>query len=261
MNYEKLYNSIIERSKSRPNPSCYCEKHHIVPRSMGGSDCISNMAILTAREHFIAHWLLKKIYNNKQMIYAFHSMTKPVGNGKKRYTSRSFKYAKEAMSVWLSENRAGSGHPLYGLKGALSPNYGSKRTKETKKILSEIASKRKGLKHPLSKKVVCIETGLVYASISCAIKDHKKGNIYYALKTGGTAGGYTFRYEGSEFLKKINNHRSGSDHRLSVSIVDDKGNIYGSISEAAKVNGLSSPAISAAIKDGRSCKGRVFNRV
>lgn len=41
----------------------YYERHHIVMKSMGGEDSEENIVYLTAREHFIAHWLLK-INNN-----------------------------------------------------------------------------------------------------------------------------------------------------------------------------------------------------
>jgi hypothetical protein len=40
----------------------YAEVHHIVPRSLGGSDDASNLIRLTARQHYIAHWMLWKAY-------------------------------------------------------------------------------------------------------------------------------------------------------------------------------------------------------
>lgn len=38
----------------------YAEVHHIVPRSLGGSDDADNLIQLTARQHFIAHWMLAR---------------------------------------------------------------------------------------------------------------------------------------------------------------------------------------------------------
>ena len=38
----------------------YCELHHIIPRSFGGSDDKSNLVALTARQHYVAHWILAK---------------------------------------------------------------------------------------------------------------------------------------------------------------------------------------------------------
>ena len=43
-------------------PNGYVERHHILPRALGGTDDSSNLVALTAREHFLAHMLLAKIY-------------------------------------------------------------------------------------------------------------------------------------------------------------------------------------------------------
>ena len=57
--YKSWYDSIIQKAKVR-NLSGYKEKHHILPRCLGGKDNKENLAILTAREHFIVHMLLCK---------------------------------------------------------------------------------------------------------------------------------------------------------------------------------------------------------
>lgn len=38
----------------------YCEEHHIIPKAFGGSDKKENLIKLTARQHFVAHWILAK---------------------------------------------------------------------------------------------------------------------------------------------------------------------------------------------------------
>jgi hypothetical protein len=58
--YKIWYFSIIENAKTRP-VNGYTERHHIIPRSLGGQDAIENLVSLTAREHFICHLLLVKI--------------------------------------------------------------------------------------------------------------------------------------------------------------------------------------------------------
>jgi 5-methylcytosine-specific restriction endonuclease McrA len=55
--YTKYYFKIIKESLQNP-PTGYSEKHHIIPRSLGGDDSISNVVKLTARAHFICHKLL-----------------------------------------------------------------------------------------------------------------------------------------------------------------------------------------------------------
>lgn len=256
MNYSRIYENLIFSAKNRKKPKCYCEKHHIVPKSMGGDDSKENLVILTAREHFLAHWLLKKIYNNKEMIYAFHAMTKPVGNNRQRYTSRSFKYAREAMARWMKENRAGEKHPLYGTKGVDSPNYGSKRTNETRKKQSDAAKKRTSNANSL--KIVCVETGQSFKSISEAKKTFTKGNINYALKTGGLAGGYHFCYESEGFNIKENKHSSGDSHYKRKKIIDEFGIVFNTMKDAAKSINVTSSAIGISIKKSKKCKGVSF---
>lgn len=58
--YHTWYMSIVERARFRTDITGYSEKHHIVPQSFGGTNSKENIVILTAREHFICHWLLTK---------------------------------------------------------------------------------------------------------------------------------------------------------------------------------------------------------
>jgi len=267
MNYKKIYSNLISKAKERRKPDCYCENHHIIPKSHGGSDRKENLVYLTAREHFLAHWLLLKIHMDKSMTFAFFSMTKPVGNGRVRYTSRSFKYAREQMSKWLSQNRSGERHPMHGLKGVANPNYGSKRTSEAKIKMSEKARLRIGEKNPRAKKIICKETGEVFGSISLAKKTHKKGNINYSLRTGGTAGGLHFCYlsptgEAIEIKPTLSGYPSGENVHNSIKIRSlTTGEVFLTASLAAKSIGVTSQAIMTSIKDKRKCKGVAFEKV
>lgn len=261
MNYKKIHDQIISRAKSRKIPDCYCEMHHIIPKSMGGSDNPENIAVLTAREHFIIHWLLMKIHRNKQMVYAFHCMTRPVGNGRTRYTSHSFKYAREAFAKWISENRSGKNNPLYGITGKDHPHYGMKRSKKTRKNISIAAKKRYETEiHPTAREVFCIETGEKFSSISEAKKKHTKGNISYAIKTGGTAGGFHFSYVGQTPIIKENNYAKGSRHQWSVRITNNNGDIFDTAMAAGEFIGATGAAVLISIKQGRPCKGIMFYR-
>jgi hypothetical protein len=59
MNYQFHYDELIRKRGRKVKPTgIYTEGHHIIPRSMGGTDESNNITYLTAREHFIAHWLL-----------------------------------------------------------------------------------------------------------------------------------------------------------------------------------------------------------
>lgn len=75
MDYQNIYNQIIERAKTRQNTG-YVEKHHIIPKCLGGSDTKENLVELTAREHFICHMLLCEIYpSNIDLSYALFLMS------------------------------------------------------------------------------------------------------------------------------------------------------------------------------------------
>lgn len=78
MDYNKIYNNIIERAKQRQikNPlNGYKEIHHVIPRSIGGTNEQSNLVELTLKEHFLCHELLVYIYpNSKEVVYALWMM-------------------------------------------------------------------------------------------------------------------------------------------------------------------------------------------
>lgn len=75
MNYQKVYNSLIQKRRENPPPSGeYCEAHHIIPKSLGGNNSKSNLVRLTAREHLIAHALLLKSYMASNDVEAVKSL-------------------------------------------------------------------------------------------------------------------------------------------------------------------------------------------
>lgn len=75
MEYKKIYNQIVERAKNREIEG-YTEKHHIIPKCMGGGDEKENLVKLTAKEHFLCHKLLCEIYpNNRDLWYALFLMS------------------------------------------------------------------------------------------------------------------------------------------------------------------------------------------
>lgn len=65
MDYKKIYDALIADRIKNP-PLGYVERHHIVPRSMGGTDDPINIVALSGRDHFYAHLLLAKIYGGTQ---------------------------------------------------------------------------------------------------------------------------------------------------------------------------------------------------
>ena len=56
MNYKKNYYDYIEYLKNLGKRNLeYSEKHHIIPRCLGGTNDKDNLIELTAREHCLAH--------------------------------------------------------------------------------------------------------------------------------------------------------------------------------------------------------------
>lgn len=75
--YTKIYYSIVDAAKDRTVLSGYSEVHHIIPKSLGGSNRKENLVAVTPNEHFICHRLLPKMTsgNSKsKMIYAIRRM-------------------------------------------------------------------------------------------------------------------------------------------------------------------------------------------
>lgn len=106
MNYEKHYEKLIERGKSR-KLECYKEKHHIVPRCLGGTDEKENLVELTAREHFIAHILLVKINPRKYGLIKAVNMMCCIGEGQDRSMNRMYGWLREKLSESMSESQKG----------------------------------------------------------------------------------------------------------------------------------------------------------
>lgn len=101
--YSKYYFNIISKAKSRTlSAETYVERHHIIPKSLGGEDTVDNIVSLTAREHFICHLLLPKMTVGKQrqkMIYAIWKMCHSTKQRKELFklTSRTYNSIKSSM--------------------------------------------------------------------------------------------------------------------------------------------------------------------
>ena len=118
MDYKNIYNRIIENRIENVYDG-YTENHHILPRSLGGSDDKTNLVRLNAREHFICHLLLTKIYDyntpsGKKMVKAFMAMMCSSKNQERYITSKDFKVLREKFAQIQSENQSGEGNSQYG---------------------------------------------------------------------------------------------------------------------------------------------------
>jgi hypothetical protein len=98
MNYQKIYNSLIQ-NRINNEPEGYTEKHHIVPRCLGGSDDDDNLVRLSYREHFVAHKLLCRINpKNYKLKYALACMSWVGTDTKRLPTSRMLEECRVAKT-------------------------------------------------------------------------------------------------------------------------------------------------------------------
>lgn len=113
--YTSWYFSIINKAKERATEG-YTEKHHIVPKTLGGKNNKSNIVILTAREHFICHLLLTKMLiddDRHKMVYALHMLSNASNKSHQRYTpsSKLYEYERKLFAETHS-HRMKQTHPF-----------------------------------------------------------------------------------------------------------------------------------------------------
>ena len=144
MNYQKVYHQIIDRAQKENREygkQVYYERHHIIPKCMGGEGKVTqwrthpNIVILTAREHFICHWLLCRIYpENRKLAHAFWFMSKQKsGNQDRNYKVSSRTYAEAVSNLkFTDEHKEKIRKTRVGKKTIVHP-----QTKEIKYVLQE----------------------------------------------------------------------------------------------------------------------------
>lgn len=162
MEHQKHYDRLIEtrrslnRSKSDEE---YYEKHHIIPKALGGLNDTSNLVLLTAKEHYIAHWLLYKIYpDSNDTAYAFWKMTFPGS----KFTKRNYKISSIAYSA---------------AKTAMS--VAQRRKNLGRKVDKKFLHKWKGNKN-YNKPIVNLKTGEKYTNAKALWREKYEGIITYS---------------------------------------------------------------------------------
>jgi len=160
--YTKWYMKLMDSRKvssRRRNDGNYYESHHILPKSLGGSNHKSNLVLLTAREHFIAHFLLTKMTCGSQkrsMTYALvRFLGKNVSGDRYKINSRIYQNIVENNRFFTSgKNNPMFGKPCYfamkeqlkqkwkinisvGISREKNTFYGKTHSQKTRNILSQ----------------------------------------------------------------------------------------------------------------------------
>ena len=221
MNYKQNYLDLIEFAKKERNLSTY-EIHHILPRSLGGTNELSNLVKLTPREHYLAHYLLWKFTTG----IAHLKMAKAIllmSNKNKIISSRQYQQVKTEIAI--SNNK-----PVICL--------------QTKQVFSSINKAAFWLLKNTSTNLATVEKNL---------SDQLRGNRKSVLN-------YSFDYyiEGKEyeFSEKINNKQFFENAKSIICLQDLK--VYKSILEVSKYYRIDHKKISAAILRNGNAEGYTF---
>lgn len=141
-------NRYVNFINSRPERDCKKEKlyeiHHMIPKSLGGSNEKSNLIKLTQREHYIAHMILWKTYSGK-MTQAFYFMNK------KSKSSRTFASLRNEFAVMDSIIHKGkqlSNETKQKISDSLKGRIFSEETRQ------KISEAKIGCKHSESSKLL-----------------------------------------------------------------------------------------------------------
>lgn len=183
------YDNFIENIlKTRGRFNCgneYHERHHIVPRCMGGDNNEENLIDLYANEHFIAHKLLaNENPDNNALIYAWWCMANASNSNKRdcEITAEEYENVRKYYSAMRSAVMMGEKHP----------NFGKHHSEETRKKMSDAALGERN--HNFGKHT----PDDIRAKISEAISGEK--NYWYG------------KHHTDESKKKMSEANSGSNH-------------------------------------------------
>ena len=111
MDYHKIYNELIEKRKQY-TPKGYVERHHILPKCVGGGDESENLVPLTPEEHYLAHQLLVKMHPDNHRLALAASMMIP-----KRKSNKLYGWLRRRTAIAISQtvvDQVGEKNSQYG---------------------------------------------------------------------------------------------------------------------------------------------------
>ena len=145
--YTRWYNQITDRARIR-SIDTYTETHHIQPRSLGGTNEVDNLVELTAREHFICHWLLTKMYTGEaksKMINALWMMQSK-NTYQDRYqtkiTSRVYESLRQDYARYISDRNTGRVQPPEEKIKQVAAQTGRKRAPFSEEWLANMSKSK-----------------------------------------------------------------------------------------------------------------------
>jgi NUMOD3 motif len=158
--YRRWYDALIARARARGLVDDYTERHHVIPRCLGGSNKRDNLVDLTFREHFLVHWLLIKFTEGdakRRMNFAMIRMGQR--HLHKRRAISGWQYARAQVAFresGLTSSRKGTKQTpewIAMMRERMTGNkfaQGMRHSPETRALMSE---QRRGNKHSLGRKL------------------------------------------------------------------------------------------------------------
>lgn len=108
MNYQAHYDRLITRARNRALDG-YVERHHVIPRCLGGDSSPGNLVRLTAREHYVAHLLLMKANpGNRCLVHAAWTMSRKSRFVAGRVGGRTYAWLRTAFAVMMRAKMSGA---------------------------------------------------------------------------------------------------------------------------------------------------------
>lgn len=146
MDYQRIYDEFIADRWYNPVLSGYTERHHIIPRCLGGSDAVGNLIDLTPEDHYFAHLLLAKIHGGQLAAVLFLLVDNLERQWEERIRARPHFGAAKRMAARLQgEAWEGELNPLFNARAFDWINY---RTNETRCATLHAMHKEFGASRP-----------------------------------------------------------------------------------------------------------------
>lgn len=125
MDYGCIYNEFIKDRRAKEAAlTGYSERHHILPRCLGGSDEKENLINLTAEDHYFAHLLLARIHGARLASALYLLVLSVESNWNRRYsTRRNYGFGKRLAARLKAAHWAGSENPLFNAEVYRWINY------------------------------------------------------------------------------------------------------------------------------------------
>lgn len=134
MDYQKHYGALIGRAKTRNKQKGY-ERHHVIPRCLGGTDDKTNLVYLKPEEHYVAHQLLVKLNpGNLKLLFAANMMT--VSNSGQVRNNKQYSWLKRQLTEartgqpgrkWTDEEKKKRSDEYKGRPGKLHSEESKKK--------------------------------------------------------------------------------------------------------------------------------------